>query len=67
MKLKKVSEEYINEMRNLLIAGDFNVIENKKDATKFEGWENDALGHIDTRQKFREIISSGLQNVASFL
>ena len=63
-EIKKVSEEYINEMRNLLIAGDFNVIENKKDATKFEGWENDALGHIDTRQKFREIISSGLQNVA---
>ena len=39
------------------------MIENTKDAVNFEEWENDALGHITVRSKFREILSLGLSNV----
>ncbi len=62
-EIKKISQKYINEVKNLLIAGDFNVIEHRKDVTVFENWENDALGNIMIRKKFRQIISSGLENV----
>ncbi len=62
-EIAKLSNTYVNDVENLIIAGDFNVLENEKDVTKFESWENDALGHFETRKKFREILASGLTNV----
>ena len=35
-----------------------------KDALNFKEWENDALGHIKIRTKFREICSTGLINLS---
>ena len=46
-----------------MIAGDFNVLENKKDVLNFKNWENDALGCMDSRKVFRAILSSGLTNI----
>ena len=49
---------------DLLIGGDFNVIENVRDALDFQEWENDALGNIKVRTKFRELCSLGLINLS---
>lgn len=62
-KIKKLSKKFIDNNKNLLIAGDFNVIEEVQDVRNFPDWENDALGHFITREKFREILSTGLTNI----
>ncbi len=62
-ELNKLSKSLIKKNKNVLIAGDFNVLENEKDVNDFEEWGNDALGNIKIRKKFREILSSGLSNV----
>ena len=54
---------FINNVDNLLIAGDFNVLVNKSDVLNFNDWQNDALGCIKSRKIFREILSSGLTNI----
>ena len=43
-----------------MLAGDFNVIPDARDATRPEDWVNDALYLPQTRFKFRELISLGL-------
>ena len=63
-KIYNLSKKILNTKEDLLIGGDFNVIENIKDAVNFEQWENDALGHIDVRTKFRELCSLGLTNLS---
>ena len=62
-EIKKISTHFINNVDNLLIAGDFNVLENKNDVLNFDDWTNDALGCIESRKIFREILSSGLTNI----
>ena len=62
-ELKKISKDYVDSMKNLLVAGDFNVLENEEDVKKFDGWEKDALGCYETRKKFRDILSIGLTNL----
>ena len=62
-ELNKISKSLIKQNQNVLIAGDFNVIENEKDVNNFQEWSKDALGNIRTRKKFRQILSSGLSNV----
>jgi exodeoxyribonuclease-3 len=44
----------------LVLAGDFNVIPDGRDATRPEDWVNDALFLPTTRFKFRELLSLGL-------
>ena len=39
------------------------MLENKNDVLNFDDWANDALGCIETRTIFREILSSGLTNI----
>lgn len=56
-------KKFTDNKQNLLVGGDFNVIENIKDALNFKDWENDALGHIKVRSKFREFLSLGLTNL----
>ncbi len=48
---------------NLLIAGDFNIIPEENDVYDFTRYENDALGRIEIRKKFRELINLGLKDV----
>jgi exodeoxyribonuclease-3 len=43
----------------LILAGDFNVIPEPRDAAKPEQWVNDALFLPQTRAKFRELLSLG--------
>ena len=62
-EINKISKKYIRNMQNLLIAGDFNVLEKEKDVTNFDNWDLDALGCDETRKKFREILYSGLTNI----
>ena len=61
-RLKKLCKNYVLERKNLIVGGDFNVIENYGDAREFNKWKNDALGHIEIRKKFRELLSIGLLN-----
>ena len=62
-ELHKVIKKLINSKINLILAGDFNVIEHPDDVQDFDKWQKDALGHISSRKKFREILFSGLTNI----
>ncbi len=48
---------------NLLIAGDFNIIPEEIDAYDFKRYENDALGKLEIRKKFRELLNLGFSDV----
>ena len=62
-EIRKISKSSSDNIENLIVAGDFNVLESENDVTNFNNWEDDALGNIKIRQKFREILSSGLTNI----
>ena len=62
-ELNKVIKELINSKINLILAGDFNVLEDPDDVQDFDNWQKDALGHTSSRKKFREILFSGLTNI----
>ena len=62
-ELHTIIKELIDSKINLILAGDFNVLEHSNDVQDFEKWQKDALGHISSRKKFREILYSGLTNV----
>ena len=62
-ELHKVIKKLIYSKINLILAGDFNVIEHPHDVQDFDKWQQDALGHISSRKKFREILFSGLTNI----
>ncbi len=48
---------------NILIAGDFNIIPEELDVHDFKRYENDALGKLEIRKKFRELINLGFVDV----
>ena len=48
---------------NLIIAGDFNIIPEEIDVYDFKRYENDALGKLEIRKKFRELINLGFKDV----
>ena len=56
----------LNENSHLLIAGDFNVIPEEIDVYNFKRYENDALGKLEIRKKFRELLNLGLMDVFRF-
>ena len=62
-ELKGIVEGFINNYENLIVAGDFNVLENKLDVKDFDNWKSDALGRYETRQCFRKILEKGLFNI----
>ncbi|MAI85287.1 MAG: exodeoxyribonuclease III [Rickettsiales bacterium] len=66
LALKKFLYPFIINEKKIIIGGDFNVIENKKDVKNFELWKNDALGKLQIRKSFRELISLGYLNVCRF-
>ena len=51
---------------NLLIAGDFNIIPEEIDVHDFKRYENDALGRLEIRKKYRELINLGFKDVYRF-
>ena len=56
-------ELYISNYQDIIVAGDFNVLEHRNDVKDIENWNLDALGKIQTRKLFRKILSKGLCNV----
>ncbi len=48
---------------NLLIAGDFNIIPEEIDVYDFRRYEEDALGKLEIRKKFREILNLGFKDM----
>ena len=53
----------LSENSNLLIAGDFNIIPEEVDVYDFKRYENDALGKLEIRKKFRELLNLGFQDI----
>ena len=52
---------------NLLIAGDFNIIPEEIDVHDFNRYKNDALGTLEIRKKYRELINLGFKDVYRFI
>ena len=53
----------IQKNSNILIAGDFNIIPEEIDVHDFKRYENDALGRLEIRKKYREIINLGFKDI----
>ena len=51
---------------NLIIAGDFNIIPEENDVYDFKRYENDALGKLEVRKKFRELLNLGFEDIYRF-
>ena len=56
----------IQKNSNILIAGDFNIIPDEIDVHDFKRYENDALGRLEIRKKYRELINLGFKDVYRF-
>ena len=56
----------IQQNSNILIAGDFNIIPAEIDVYDFKRYENDALGRLEIRKKYRELINLGFKDVYRF-
>ena len=64
--LKKFIEQVkkkISSGSNIIIAGDFNIIPEEIDVYDFKRYENDALGKLEIRKKFRELLNIGFVDV----
>ena len=48
---------------NIIIAGDFNIIPEEIDVHDFKRYENDALGRLEIRKKYRELINLGFKDI----
>tara|TARA_B100000965_G_C19503604_1_gene718592 strand:- start:432 stop:1208 length:777 start_codon:yes stop_codon:yes gene_type:complete len=53
----------LSKNSNLLIAGDFNIIPEEIDVYDFKRYENDALGKLEIRKKFRELLNLGFKDI----
>ena len=56
----------VQKNSNILIAGDFNIIPEEIDVHDFKRYENDALGRLEIRKKYRELINLGFKDVYRF-
>ena len=70
---KEWLQKFINSIKrkliknpNILIAGDFNIIPDEIDVHDFKRYENDALGRLEIRKKYRELINLGFKDVYRF-
>jgi len=62
-KFIKSIEKKMSKNSNILIAGDFNIIPEEIDVHDFKRYEDDALGRLEIRKKFRELINIGFKDV----
>ena len=60
--IKKIRKT-LEENKNIIIGGDFNVIPEEIDVYDYKKYENDALFKIEIRKKFRELINLGFQDI----
>ena len=60
--LKSVKKTILTE-KNIIIAGDFNVIPEEIDVHDHVGYSNDALFKIEVRKIFRELLNYGFKDV----
>jgi len=60
--LKKI-EETLEENKNIIIGGDFNIIPEKSDVYDHTKYENDALFKLEIRKKFRSLINFGFRDI----
>jgi exodeoxyribonuclease III len=56
-------KKLLNKNSNILIAGDFNIIPEEIDVHDFKRYENDALGKLEIRKKYRELINLGFKDI----
>ena len=62
-KFITVIKKELGKNSNILIAGDFNIIPEEIDVYDFKRYENDALGKLEIRKKFREILNLGFNDI----
>jgi len=55
-------EKKLNENKNVIIAGDFNIIPEEIDVYDHTKYTNDALFKLEIRKKFRELINLGFHD-----
>ena len=55
-------EKKLNENKNIIIAGDFNIIPEEIDVYDHTKYTNDALFKLEIRKKFRELINLGFHD-----
>jgi len=60
--LIKEIEKKLKKNIPIILAGDFNIIPEKKDAYAPEKYENDALFRLEIRKRFRTLLNLGLQD-----
>jgi len=60
-------EKKLQENKNLIIAGDFNIIPEEIDVYDHTKYVNDALFKLEMRKKFRELINLGFQDAYRFI
>jgi len=60
--IKKVNKT-LESSKNIIIAGDFNVIPDNIDVYDYRKYENDALFRLEIRKKFRELINLGFYDI----
>ena len=56
----------LKQSSNLIIAGDFNIIPEELDVFDFKRYENDALGKLEMRKKYRELLNLGFEDIYRF-
>lgn len=59
-RLRKRAKTLLEKEESFILAGDFNVIPDARDAKNPSAWVNDALFQPQTRAKFRELLALGL-------
>ena len=64
--IKKIKKTLV-ENKNILIAGDFNIIPSEIDVYDFKKYENDALFKLEIRKIYRELINLGFYDVYRYL
>ena len=60
--IKKIKKT-LDENKNIIIGGDFNVIPEELDVYDYKKFENDALFKLEIRKKFRELINLGFEDI----
>jgi len=64
--IKNIKNSIIQD-KNIIIAGDFNVIPEQVDVHDYKKYENDALFKLEIRKKFRELLNLGFHDVYRYL